>query len=48
MDTVFTLQVDHDDICTILHVSMTSMWNKVRQRHLAYFSTGPKEAEDVT
>ena len=26
MDTLFTLQIDHDDTCTILHVSMTSMW----------------------
>ena len=31
-DTVLTLQIDHDDICTILHVSMTSMWNKVRHK----------------
>ena len=35
--------IDHDDICTILHVSMTSMWNKVRHRQLAYFLHRPKK-----
>ena len=49
MDTVFTLHIDHGDICTILHVSITSMWNIKHAINSWYISPpAQKEAEDVT